>query len=334
MAGRRVSRGGHPLSGGTASGAAVLGERPRSAREILGAHAGLLLMVTMWGSFFPVLEELLRSWDVLAVTAARQVVGAGALMLLLLATERRRPAGAVRVSLVRALVLGAVGIALGSCFLSLGVYLSSGISAAVVAATSPISAAIVARLVFGMALARGILVGTALAVTGGLVSIYAGGGALEGFGYGELLVVLANLVWCWFSIAAQQWLRGCSQLRIAALTTLAGAAVLVGVCLMAAAAGLWRARFDVPLESWLFLLYAGALPIGLGNLLWHHGVSRIGIGIAAMYNNLVPVSAVLVSLLAGIVPTVGQLAGGAIIVAGVLYAQLMALRATRSPPGG
>jgi drug/metabolite transporter (DMT)-like permease len=267
---------------------------------------------------------------VLTVTAARQLVGGAALMLLLAATERR-PAVAIRAPTGRTLLLGAVGIALGSALLSLGVYLSSGIAAAMVAASSPISAAIVARFVFRMPLVRGILVGTALAVAGGLVSILAGGGTLEGFGGGEVLVVGANLVWCWFSIAAQRWLQGWSQLRIAALTTAAGALVLAGACVLAAAVGLWRLKLDVPLETWLFLLYAGAFPIGIGNLLWHHGVSRIGIGIAAMYNNLVPVTAVLVSLLAGIAPTAGQLVGGAIIIAGVLYAQLMALRTERPP---
>jgi drug/metabolite transporter (DMT)-like permease len=307
------------------SGASAAGERPRSAREILGAHGGLLIMVTMWGSFFPILERLLHSWDVLTVTAGRQIIGALALLLLLVATERRTSV-APRIPVGRTLLLGGVGIALGSALLSLGVYFSNGVSAAVVAATSPISAAIVARLMFGMPLMRGILVGTALAVIGGVISVYAGGGTFEGFGGGELLVVAANLVWCWFSLAAQQWLRGCSQLRLAALTTAAGAVVLVAVCLVAAAIGVWQLRLDVSAETWLFLLYAGALPIGIGNLLWHHGVSRIGLSIAAMYNNLVPVSAVLVSLVAGIAPTAGQLVGGAIIVAGVLYAQLMALR--------
>ncbi|MBX6322895.1 MAG: EamA family transporter [Rhodospirillaceae bacterium] len=291
-------------------------------------------MVMLWGSFFPILERLLRSWDALSVTAARQVVGATALLLLLAATEGRRPVS-VRAPAGRTLVLGAVGISLGSVLLSLGVLLSGGIMAALVAATSPLCAALVARLVFRMPLARGLVVGTILAVAGGALSAFAGraGGPLRGFGLGEVLIVAANVVWCWFSIAAQRWMRGCSQLRIATLTTAAGALVLVVICLAAGVSGAWRLRIGLGADTLLLLVYAGALPIGLGNVLWHHGVSRIGIGIAAMYNNLVPVSAVLVSLAGGVAPTAGQLAGGAIIVAGVLYAQVVALRAERARRG-
>jgi drug/metabolite transporter (DMT)-like permease len=171
-------------------------------------------------------------------------------------------------------------------------------------------------------------------VGGGILSVYSAGGSLQSVGLGEVMVVLANVVWSWFSIAAQHWLRGCSQLRIAAVTTAAGAFALLVACGLGAAVGLYEARIDLSAGTLLLLLYAGAFPIGIGNVLWHHGVSRIGIGIASMYNNLVPVSAVLVSLIGGVAPTTGQLGGGALIVAGVLYAQLMALRAQRAALSG
>lgn len=305
--------------------ASVAGERQWSARALVGAHAGLFVMIMFWGSFFPVLERLLLTWDVLSATVARQVVGGVALFALMAAVE---PLGSLRrLPLGRALLLGAIGIALGSMCITLAVHYSSGVSAAIVATTSPITAAIVARFVFAMPLARAMLTGAALAVVGGVIAVWAGGGGLKGFSGGEALVILANVCWTWFSVMAQRWLRGCSQVAIAAVTTATGALPLLVLLGLGAATGLHEARMDFSAETVLLMLYAGAIPIGLGNVLWHHGVSRTGVAIASMYNNLVPVSAVLVSLAAGIAPNPWQLVGGAVIIAGVLYAQL----ATRRP---
>src|SRR5262245_42880174 len=48
---------------------------PHSTRSLILANGGLLVMVTIAGAFFPILERMLLSWDVLSVTAARQLVG-------------------------------------------------------------------------------------------------------------------------------------------------------------------------------------------------------------------------------------------------------------------
>jgi drug/metabolite transporter (DMT)-like permease len=76
----------------------------------------------------------------------------------------------------------------------------------------------------------------------------------------------------------------------------------------------------------LLLLFSGAVSVAVGNSLWHFGVSRVGVTIASMYNNLIPIVAVMISFWAGMKPTVAQLAGAAVIIAGVLYAQVMAVR--------
>src|SRR5919108_136980 len=56
-----------------------------------------------------------------------------------------------------------------------------------------------------------------------------------------------------------------------------------------------------------------------------HTVALLGL-LAAMYGNLIPVVAAVIAVWAGTPPTPAQLVGGAIIIAGVLYAQTMALR--------
>src|SRR6266404_4011131 len=97
-----------------------------------------------------------------------------------------------------------------------------------------------------------------------------------------------------------------------------------GEILMLGAGGVMQVRVDFSPPTLLLLLYAGLLMIGVANLLWHFGVSRVGVAVATMYTNLMPVAAVLLTLWLGTAPSAGQLVGGAVILAGVLYAQLAA----------
>src|SRR3546814_8890877 len=102
------------------------------------------------------------------------------------------------------------------------------------------------------------------------------------------------------------------------------------VTLAAGAAGIVELKVDLAPEFLLPVIYIGTVPIAIGNYLWHFGVGRIGIAVASMYTNLIPVTAALVAFVwVGTHPTLNQLVGAVVIIAGVLYAQLAALRAGR-----
>lgn len=300
-----------------------------SPRQLVAANFGLLTMIVFWGSFFPVMERVLEAWDPLSATAGRHMTAAAVLVAIALVTERSLP---FRRDLpwLKLAVLAGVGFVLSSICMSLSVLWSSGVAAAIVSATNPISAAITARLVFGVGLGRGIVIGTVLAVTGSLVAIFGLGTTLETFRGGELLIIFANVCWTWFSVAAQHWLRGSSLLHISVLTTVPGALLMTVTALTAGAFGVVELQVDLGPEYLLPVLYTGTVPIALGNFLWHFGVQRIGIAVASMYTNLIPVTAALVAYVwIGAMPTPHQLVGGAIIIVGVLYAQLATLRAER-----
>ena len=301
----------------------------RPAGGLIAANLGLLLMICFWGSFFPVMEQILRGWDPLSATAGRHLTAALVLTLVVFAAERRLPFHR-GLPWLRLALLAVIGFVISSICMSLSVLWSSGVAAAIVSATNPISAAITARLLFGVGLGRGIVIGTALAVAGSLLAIFGLGGALgelAGFQGGALLVGVANVAWTWFSLAAQHWLRGAPLLHISLLTTIPGAACMAMVTAAAGALGIVELRIDLAPEYLLPVLYTGTVPIALGNFLWHFGVRRIGISVASMYTNLIPVTAALVAFAwIGTQPTGHQVVGGLIIIAGVLYAQIATLR--------
>lgn len=295
---------------------------PPRRGELVAANLGLSVMVLLWGSSFPVLERLLESWDVLSVTAGRHFIGACTMAAILTLSERRSP---FRRSLPwrKLIVLGVFGMALSAVIMSLAIYYAGAVGAAVISATGPIIAALTARLVFAMPVFRGILAGTVLAVGGGLVVVFGSGDAVD-FRGGELLVMLSTVTWTWYSIGAQRWLHGLTQLQIATLTMAPGATALVTIAVIVSSTGLAELALDFSPPTLALLLYLGALPIGVGNWLWHHGVSRVGIHVATMYVNMIPIAAVLVSVAFGSFPGPHHLIGGIIIVAGMSYSQFMA----------
>jgi drug/metabolite transporter (DMT)-like permease len=280
-------------------------------------------MVLSWGAFFPILERILQSWDVFSATLARQICGAAVLMFGVMMVRRREPLPAY-VPWRRVFILGGIGVTIGSLMTSFGVLLSSGLSSAIVSTTSPVGSALTAAWLFGEKLGGGIIFATILSVIGGLVSV-TGEQSIAGtqFRGGEILIVLANVLWTWMSIAAQRWLKGFSQLQIAAFTVLTGAVWLVLMLPLVLLTGVVDLHVSFSLESILLILFAGIVPIAIGNFCWHFGVSRVGVVVASMYNNLLPAAALGTTILMGGSFAWQQIIGTGIIVAGVVTAQLM-----------
>jgi drug/metabolite transporter (DMT)-like permease len=293
-------------------------------RDVVLANLGFAAAVMMWGSFFPVIELILRRWDVISATVGRYTLAALALFAVLIIRERAFPLTR-HLPWRRLMILGLVGMTATSFMTTLAIFFSSGVSAAIVSASNPITSAITARLLIRLPLAPGIAVGTILSTVGGLIAVFGAGGGAADFRGGEILIVIQNLAWTWYSIMAQRWLAGYSQLHITALTTLTGLIGLYGILGLSAATGIIELRAEFSAETILLFCYVGVLSVATGNFLWHFGVSRIGVTIGAMYNNLIPVAAVLVTIWAGAPPTLAQLIGGALIIAGVFHAQYRAM---------
>jgi drug/metabolite transporter (DMT)-like permease len=212
---------------------------------------------------------------------------------------------------------------------TIGIAYSHPVVAAVVGAVGPVTAAVVAWAIYRVPFDRGTVPGMALAVAGAMLATYAPSASAPPLtlGGGEPLIVLAQACWAWYSLAAQRWLAGWSQLRISALTMTTGGATLVLVYVAAIAAGaahappaLPRTATDAGLFLWMILA-----SVVLGLLLWNFGVRRVGVVVASLFLNLVPIVAIAITAALGTAPTTLQLAGGALVIAGVMQTQLRRL---------
>ena len=292
---------------------------------MLAANLGMLFCALSWGSVIPSLGYLLGNWDPYFLAAGRYALAAPVLVLLLRWSEGPVPwfAG---LAAWRWWLLGGIGIGIFAPLFTLGLHHSNLIMVAILSSMSPAVTAIVGRVAFALPMPARMVPGILLAIAGCIYATY--DPTLVGNPFdlrgGEILVIAAQVCWSWFSIASQRWMHGCSQLRIATITTVLGSVVLVSIYLLAGVMGAAslppaapRGAVDIGVFLWLPLV-----PVLVGNLLWLNGVRKLGAVIAALFMNLVPMSAVLITTVLGIEPTRQQLIGGAVVLAGILLAQL------------
>ena len=277
----------------------------------------------MWGSVIPVLSFLLQRWDPFLLTAFRNACAVPVIWLLLYLLERRQTLP-VAVGSTRLLALGAALTAHGFLY-TVGIAHSSVITAAVLSACTPLSAGLVAWLVFKTPPSRAERLAIVMAIVGGLVAVvdWTSGEtprlALRG---GEILILISSLAWSWYSMASQRWLAGVSQLRITGLTLGAGASLMTIGYLTLWALGLAAAPPAIDGTDAALLVFTVLGSVVGGLFLWNYGVSRVGVLVASMYANLMPVVAISVGMAMGSDARPGQLVGGVLVIAGVLQAQL------------
>ena len=292
---------------------------------MLAANFGMLFCALSWGSVIPALGYLLGNWDPYFLAAGRYALAAPVLLAVLRWKEGPVPWFAGLAGW-RWWLLGGIGIGIFAPLFTLGVNHANLIMVAILSSMSPAVTAIVGRVGFAIPMPARMIPGIVLAIAGCIYATYDPTFAGNPFDLrgGEILVIAAQVCWSWYSIASQRWMHGCSQLRIAGITAVLGSVVLIAIYLLASMLGAAdlppappRNAVDTGVFLWLPLV-----PVLIGNILWFNGVRKLGAVIAALFMNLVPMSAVLITAALGVEPTRQQLIGGAIVLAGILLAQL------------
>ena len=293
---------------------------------------GYLSACLLFGLNLPLSAELLRHFDPFWVSPLRYVVAAlllGTMVALSTGVRQLRSP----IPLWRVAVLS-LCVAAFLVLYNLGLYRTHAMTVAAISAGSPVYVAVVSRLMTGARLERGFWGATVLTLVGAGIAIWgqarAGIGSALSLQGGEVLVVLGICSWTAYSILAQRWFEpGTPQLRRTFLTTVGALPWLLLFWALARAIGLAGepnlSPGPVPLMQ---LLVAAVFCTALATVAWNTGVNRLGIQSGGLWQNTVPVFAVLIAmLLFGVQPLAEQLIGGAVVLAGVLYMQWQRVRA-------
>ncbi|HWT95693.1 MAG TPA: DMT family transporter [Solirubrobacteraceae bacterium] len=291
-----------------------------------------LIAALCWGAMFPISAPALERVDAVNFTALRYA-GATLIFVALLAAIEGRRAFSFEGRAKRLFVLGTYGFAGFNLLSFAALEHTSPQHAALIVALTPIITLLMRWQSTGETPARAQLALVVVAFLGvGLVITNGDPGTLidGGVGIGELMVLGGGIMFIRFTLGAQEF-PGWSPLRYTALAVPLGTLSILAVA-AAGAAGGW---LDIPsgadvgaiAPELAYVILAGAVT---GVLAWNAGVAKLGPANAALFMNLVPITAFAVEAIKGTSPHAWEVVGAAITVTALVAANLVARRAAAS----
>jgi drug/metabolite transporter (DMT)-like permease len=284
----------------------------------------MVLVVFIWGVNFTVIKIALRGFSPLAFNALRFTLATVVLLAVMrllgesFYLSRRDALGM--------LLLGLIGHTVYQMFFIRGLARTTPGNTSLLMATAPIFVAIYGAV---LGIERGgprVWAGILLSFAGVLLLILGGPNGITfdaGSAVGDLLVLGAAMLWAAYTVGSKPLLTRHSALKVTAMAMLAGAPPLVLFSLPELARQDWGA---VQPAHWLGLLYSALLSVVLAYVLWGASVQRVGNARTAIYSNLTPAVAILISwLVLGDRLALLQWLGAAVVIAGLLLARRKAL---------
>ena len=283
-----------------------------------------VLSMLLWSTSFPISEVLLMRWDALSLAAVR--LGGGALMLALMGWGIRKRYSWTNWPVRSALVIGAVGIGIGTFALNLGLKYSNPVNVSVIVTTIPLFSVMLGVIKREETLSSRIMVAIGLAICGGVLVSWSSTQTQAGFQGGELLVLGAVILWTWYSRVSVTRLLVIPAYPRTVLTILGGALCLIPVALVLEGSGWvdlnapWSVS-DLPLIGGLCVF-----GVGLSMVCWMISAEKIGVTIAALHINALPFYVLLIGLMFGGTLLMSQVMGVVLVATGAVLAQIPAQR--------
>ncbi len=285
--------------------------------------------MVLWAGNFIVVKDVVTVLPPVAFTFLRYALASIALLVILRWSE-----GAVRLprpDVGRILLLGGLGFGAYQMLWTVGLQsIPAGDSALLIAAT-PIFTAVLAVVAGADTLTPAKFAGAVLSFLGVVVVIAAGVGiSLTGSLVGSALTLAAAaLCWATYTAFAGPVLRRHSPLVLTTWASIAGTAVMapigLGQLLAPGALGPAQAERIVPIA--LAVAYSGLLAAALANVIVFNAVRLLGPTRVITLQSLTPAMAVVLAFLFLHEPIrPAQVAGGAIIVAGVALTRFASRR--------
>lgn len=265
---------------------------PERARD-KGAEILILVVVVIWASNYPISKYGITGLDIFVFNSIRFVVAAGILGGLLFLRSRWTPLKrADWTALVRA---GVVGNVLYQVAFIVGLSMTTAGNSAILLATAPLWTIFMNARLHGERILPQLWVGMAISLCGIIMIIFGSGRKVE-IGtsalLGDFICLAAALLWALNTNLQKPLLVRYTALQLAFMMISVGAVGLSFIAIPAGASLSWN---SVHWTYYLAAVASGALSIAAGNVIWSNGVKRLGPGRTAVFGNLIPVLAFIVS---------------------------------------
>jgi drug/metabolite transporter (DMT)-like permease len=278
----------------------------------------LMAVPAIWGGTFVAGKVVVASLSPLMGSFARYVVACAALMIAAFVLEGGLPRLSGR-QWAGTFLLGALGVFAYNLFFMGALEKLPASRAALIIALNPAVTIAISALALGEKMSPRRWLGVALALFGVAIVVSRGdlGSLATGsVGAGEALMFAAVVSWALYTIGGRRVMGGLSPLAATNYAALWGTLLLGGFA-ASQFGSLSAGQFDW--RTIVSLLYLGVFGTALAFVWYYVSVKKLGASVTSVFNNLVPVFGVAISvLLLGEPLLTSMLVGGAVTIAGVL----------------
>ena len=283
-----------------------------------GDYARLVAVPAIWGGTFVAGKIVVATLTPLMGSFARYVVACVALLVAAFVLEGGLPRLSGR-QWAATFLLGLLGVFAYNLFFMGALAKLPASRAALIIALNPALTIAISAVVLGERLSARRWLGVAVALLGVAIVVSKGdprnfiGG---GVGLGELFMFAAVTSWALYTVFGRKVLGGLSPLAATNYAALWGT-LLLGLVAAPAFDTVHPTHFDWRMV--VSLLYLGVLGTAVAFVWYYMSVKKVGASTTSVFNNLVPVFGVAISvLLLGEQLLVSMLVGGAVTIVGVL----------------
>jgi drug/metabolite transporter (DMT)-like permease len=279
---------------------------------------GLLLVSLIWGANYSIVKRALVHIPPAPFAAVRFVVSSAVLIgaARWLNGGRRVPPAARR----RLLALGVVGHTLNQIAFVGGLQLTTATNSALIFASLPVAVGVLGALLGHERPGRRVWLAIGLGTLGVAIVVGARGVRFSSETFrGDLITLLAVLLWATFTVGIRWAAQGVGSLQVALLTHLGGTPGLVLAAWPQAGSAL--AVLDRP-AVWAAVLYSALAGSVIAAVLWTRGLKALGGSRTALYSCVTPIFAGAIAwLVLGERPLPLQGVGAALVLAAVLLSR-------------
>ena len=306
---------------------------PRWAADRRLVEASVVVVMVVWAANFIVVKDALTIMPPVAFTFSRYVLASITLLLILRWSEGRirlpQPGG------WRIVALGGLGFGLYQILWTVGLQTVPAGDSALIIAAAPVITAVLAAIIGTDTLTPIRAVGVVLSFLGVVIVIGAGVGIeLAGSPLGFGLTLGAAACWAIYTAFGARLLRRESPLIVTAWGTVGGTLVLapLGLGQLLAPGAVDLSPPGALQQVVLSVIYSGIIAAAISNIAVFNGVRLLGPTRVTNIQALIPAFAVVLAYLAlGEPIRIGQVVGGAIILAGVAVMRFAPRRVPARP---
>jgi drug/metabolite transporter (DMT)-like permease len=284
------------------------------------ALGALIALMIVWGSTFVVTKAAVGEVPPLTLAAIRFVIAALVLVPIALARggSGRLPRPLPLASLA---VMGVTGIALFTVAFNYALVYGSAAQGALVFALVPAGVAIAAVVALRERPSRRRMAGIALSIAGVAAIVAVGKPDFSSPSplLGALCMLGTVVAWAVYTVVAKR-LAAADDVVVIAWATVLGAAMLLPLAAMELASSPWpRPSW----QAWVGIAFLGVLASALAYVVYSYVLRELEASLIAAYLNLDPVIGVATAVVfLGETLTMGQVAGGAVAIAGMWLASV------------